>query len=81
MQTDKIKLLTEKLIVGGYIYFVTDWAEYADYALSEFASVPNLKNRYNRFAKKQEWRPQTNFERKALQEGRNIYELIYDKFN
>ena len=79
MQEDKISLLCEKLVTGGYIYFVTDWSEYADYALTELQKVSGLKNCYKGFAEKQSWRPQTNFEKKALIAGRQIFEILAKK--
>lgn len=79
MQSDKIRLFTEKLTAGGYIYFVTDWQEYAEKALAACTDVSSLCNRYENFAEKQSWRPQTHFEEKALIAGRNIYELLFEK--
>lgn len=80
MQVDKISLMAEKLIKGGSLYFVTDWAEYAESALSELNKVTSLKNKYGSgFSPKQAWRPQTSFEKKALIAGRNIFELIFVK--
>lgn len=79
MQAEKIDLMCKKLTLGGYIYFVTDWKEYADSSLVEFEKVSTLKNCYASFAPKQIWRPETNFEKKAILAKRNIYELIYKK--
>lgn len=79
MQADKITLLCEKLVPGGYLYFVTDWAEYADFALAELRRVSGLQNCYDGFAEKQTWRPQTNFEKKAVTAGRTVFELLFKK--
>lgn len=79
MQNDKLELFTKKLISSGYIYFVSDWAEYAESALAELKKIKDLKNCYDGFAEKQIWRPQTNFERKALEAGREIFELLFEK--
>lgn len=80
MQADKISMMTEKLKDGGYIYFVTDWAEYAETALFELNKVTSLKNKYGSdFSPKQTWRPQTSFEKKALLAGREIFELVFEK--
>ncbi len=72
-------LLAKKLAPGGYLYFATDWQEYAESALSELSLTEGLENRYDGYAPHQEWRPRTKFEQKGLDAGRNIYELIFTK--
>ena len=69
----------EKLKEKGFIYMVTDWDEYAFDAFSELKATPNLVSMYDKFAPHQEWRPQTKFERKAIKEGRAIFELLFEK--
>ena len=46
MQPSFINLLVSKLKKGGYIYFVTDWVEYADEVLSYFSQNESLYNPY-----------------------------------
>ena len=41
--------------------------------------TPGLKNKYDGFAPHQEWRPETKFERKGLEQERNISELFFVK--
>ena len=72
-------LLQEKLKENGTIYMVTDWEEYALDAFLELKETPNLVSMYEKFAPSQKWRPQTKFERKALKEGRSIFELLFKK--
>ena len=64
---------------GGYIYFVTDWQEYADFALEELTLTEGLKNQYADFAEPQSWRPKTKFERKGINADRVINELFFEK--
>jgi tRNA (guanine-N7-)-methyltransferase len=71
--------LASKLQAGGYLYMVTDWAEYADTALAELSVTNDLKNAYDRLAPHQIWRPKTKFEERALAEGREIRELFFVK--
>jgi tRNA (guanine-N7-)-methyltransferase len=70
-------LLARRLRPGGYLYMVTDWADYGDWALGELSSTPGLINPYRDFAPPQPWRPLTKFERKGLQENRRIWELYF----
>jgi tRNA (guanine-N7-)-methyltransferase len=39
-------LLAEKLTGGAYIYMVTDWEDYGNWALAEFSATPGLVNPY-----------------------------------
>jgi tRNA (guanine-N7-)-methyltransferase len=70
-------LLTEKLCPGGYVYMVTDWADYGDWALAELSATEGLRNAYEGFAPKQEWRPRTKFEQKGLEKQHEVRELYF----
>jgi len=72
-------LLAAKLLPGGYIYMVSDWADYADWALSELNATPALVNRYSAFSEPQIWRPETEFEKKARLKNHEIRELFFLK--
>ncbi|AEF85206.1 tRNA (guanine-N(7)-)-methyltransferase [Treponema primitia ZAS-2] len=71
--------LVEKLLPGGYVYMVTDWAEYGEWALAELSGTPGLRNPYDGFAPPQAWRPQTKFERKGLDKHHEVRELFFLK--
>ncbi len=79
IQRPHTELLAQKLSPCGYIYFVTDWEEYARSALSELSQTPGIHNKFDGFAPHQEWRPRTKFEQKGLDAGRKIYEIIFEK--
>jgi tRNA (guanine-N7-)-methyltransferase len=70
-------LLAEKLCPGGYVYMVTDWADYGDWALAELGATAGLRNRYEGFAPPQEWRPRTKFEQKGLEQNHEVRELFF----
>jgi tRNA (guanine-N7-)-methyltransferase len=72
-------LLSEKLRDGGYIYFVSDWNEYADFALAELTASDNLVNCYAGFAPHQDWRPETRFERKGIDAQHDVREIMFKK--
>ena len=72
-------LLCAKLIPGAYIYMVSDWNDYSDWALRELSVTPGLVNKYNDFAIRQEWRPKTEFEKKGLLKNHEIRELYFEK--
>jgi len=72
-------LLAAKLKPGGYAYMATDWADYGDWALGELSSTPGLANKYGAFAPPQNWRPQTEFERKGIKKNHEVRELYFLK--
>jgi len=72
-------LLAAKLVNGAYIYMASDWADYGDWALGELSSTPGLLNKYNAFAERQPWRPETEFERKGREKNHEIKELYFEK--
>ncbi|MCR5386945.1 MAG: tRNA (guanosine(46)-N7)-methyltransferase TrmB [Treponema sp.] len=79
VQRPRTNLFEKKLVKGGYVYFVTDWQEYADFALEELSATEGLKNKYEGFAEHQTWRPLTKFEKKGLNADRKINELFFKK--
>jgi tRNA (guanine-N7-)-methyltransferase len=76
-------LLAEKLCPGGYVYMVTDWTDYGDWALAELSATEGLRNVYGGFAggfaPAQEWRPRTRFEQKGLDKNHEVRELYFIK--
>lgn len=80
LQKDLIELLTDKLVIGGYICCATDWEEYG-------LQMHQLLEQNNRLAPKfdggfcdrPDFRPVTRFEQKGLDKNHRIINLIYDK--
>jgi tRNA (guanine-N7-)-methyltransferase len=72
-------LAFSRIASGGYFYMVTDWEEYAQEALATLTACPQAVNSCDGFAKRQEWRPVTKFERKAGLAGRSVRELFFLK--
>lgn len=79
LQRPRTNLMSKKLAKGGYLYFVTDWLEYAEFALEELNLTDGLKNKYDGFAEAQQWRSQTKFERKGMAADRPITEIFFEK--
>jgi tRNA (guanine-N7-)-methyltransferase len=72
-------VLAEKLRPGAYIYLVTDWENYAGWALAELSATPGLSNPHGGFAPPREWRPKTKFEEKGLAKDHQVRELFFVK--
>jgi len=79
-------LLARKLQRGGYLYMVTDWEDYAQWALKELSGTPGLKNPFftegegnegGGFAPPQSWRPRTKFEQKGIDKAHQVRELFF----
>lgn len=79
MNPDFINLLIDKLDRGGYIYFVTDWVEYADEVLSLFNENERIENPHKGFAPHIQWRLNTKFEMKGLEKNHEVRELWVEK--
>ena len=69
--------LARALANGGYLYMVTDWEEYGNWALEELSQTAGLKNQYEVFAPPQAWRPRTKFEQKGLAKNHETRELFF----
>ncbi|MDR0473242.1 MAG: tRNA (guanosine(46)-N7)-methyltransferase TrmB [Treponema sp.] len=63
----------------GYLYMVTDWEDYAKWALTELGATPGLSNPCGGFSPAQEWRPRTKFEQKGLDKNRKVWELFFNR--
>jgi tRNA (guanine-N7-)-methyltransferase len=72
-------MLAAKLKPGGYLYMVTDWEDYAAWALAELGATESLVNSCGGFALPQNWRPRTAFENKGLAKNHQVRELLFYK--
>lgn len=79
IQPEFSRILAGKLADSGYIYFVTDWEDYALHALQVFEGETLIANKFGRFAPPQGWRPVTRFEEKGLEKRHSIFELLYEQ--
>jgi tRNA (guanine-N7-)-methyltransferase len=70
-------LFASRLKPGGYLYFVTDWAEYAERALEVLEGERALCNAHDGFAEPVSWRPATAFEAKAERACRPVREMYF----
>jgi len=70
--------LASRLKPGGYLYMVTDWEDYADWALVELGATKGFANTADGFAPPQGWRPSTSFEKKGLEKKHAVKELYFE---
>jgi len=69
--------LAASLKPRGYVYMVTDWEDYAQWALIELEATNALVNTGDGFAEPQAWRPRTKFEQKGLAKAHQVRELFF----
>lgn len=79
IQKDFIEKVLSVVKPGGYIYAVSDWENYAEHIYSVFSSIEGLENPYDGYAKSQDWRPRTKFEKKGLDKNHKINEILFIK--
>jgi tRNA (guanine-N7-)-methyltransferase len=71
--------LAASLKPQGYLYMVTDWEDYATWALGALTSTEGLVNNADGFSPPLAWRPRTRFEQKGLEKNHKVRELFFRK--
>lgn len=79
IQPDFVALVASRIQPGGVLHLATDWEEYAEQMLAVCSAEPTLRNRFDDWAPRPEWRPVTKFEQRAQQEGRISRDLVFEK--
>ena len=64
---------------GGYVHAATDWEPYAEHIMDVLTETDGLKNRFDRWAPKPDYRPDTKFETRGLAADRVIRDIIFEK--
>ncbi len=72
-----VALAASRLTPGGTLHLATDWEHYADRMLAVCSAEPSLRNSYEGWAPRPSWRPVTKFERRAVEEGRVVRDLVF----
>ena len=81
MRKDIIERMIDKLISGGYLYFVTDVKEYAQSTKELLDSMSDrISNVFSDYAVGIDWRPETKFESRAKINDGKAFELMYKKY-
>lgn len=77
IQPALVGLLASRLKPGGYLHLATDWQEYAEWMLEVLNAEPVLKNTAENYAAKPEYRPETKFERRGLNLGHGVWDIVF----
>ena len=76
IQPPFVKLLAQRIQLGGYLHCATDWQDYAVQMLDVLGKEPLLKNTATTFAPTPPWRPQTKFETRGIKLGHGVWDLL-----
>ena len=76
IQPDFVALLRSRLVVGGTLHCATDWEPYAEEMLHVLAADPGLANPFGGFAPRPADRPVTKFERRGLDLGHTVRDVL-----
>ena len=73
--------VSNKLKSGGIFHFVSDWKPYADSVIeiSENSDLFVNSALNDKFTDKPDYRPMTKFEKRGIQLGHSIWEIILQK--
>ncbi len=78
---ERMDIVTRSLKQGGWFHTATDWEHYAFWmveVLDGFAGLTNQAGAGN-FTDRPDFRPMTKFERRGLERGHGVWDLIYIK--
>ncbi|MCE9632967.1 MAG: tRNA (guanosine(46)-N7)-methyltransferase TrmB [Methylophilales bacterium] len=79
IQASLLKLLVSRLKVGGYVHLATDWQEYAEWMLEVLSAEDKLQNTVESYAVKPDYRPETKFERRGLELGHGVWDIVFKR--
>ena len=72
-----VRLLTIRLLSGGYIHLATDWENYAEQMLEVLTAEPLLHNTVADYAPRPDTRPLTKFEQRGIRLGHGVWDLVF----
>ncbi len=77
IQPHHVALLRSRLAPGGIVHCATDWVDYAVAMRETLDADPELSNVHDGFAPRPAYRPPTRFERRGVDAGRQIFDLVF----
>lgn len=78
---ERMAIVSRCLKTGGWFHTATDWEHYAFWmleVLDNFSGLSNLSGA-GQFTPRPEFRPMTKFERRGIDRGHGVWDLIYSK--
>jgi tRNA (guanine-N7-)-methyltransferase len=79
IQPKFVAQLVSNLKPGAYLHCATDWQNYAEQMLEVLSAEPELENTAEGYAPRPDYRPVTKFERRGLNLGHGVWDLIFKR--
>ena len=82
IQPEFIQTVLERLKVGGHLHVATDWENYAEHVMEvllDNQGLENLGELDGGFANKPVYRPETKYERRGLNLGHGVWDIVFAK--
>jgi tRNA (guanine-N7-)-methyltransferase len=79
LQREFVHALCVTLARGGYLHVATDWQPYAEEILAVLEAESLLSNTGDGFAPRPAWRPVTKFERRGVDRGHPVFDLLFTR--
>ncbi|MGP5513889.1 tRNA (guanosine(46)-N7)-methyltransferase TrmB [Psychrobacter alimentarius] len=78
---ERMSIVTRSLKQGGWFHTATDWEHYAFWMVEVLDGFEGLTNQAGtgNFTERPDFRPMTKFERRGLDRGHGVWDLIYIK--
>lgn len=78
---ERMAIVHRVMMQGGVFHVATDWEHYAFWILEIMDNLPEFRNMagQGKFLPRPDFRPITKFEQRGIDEGRNIWDLMYEK--
>ncbi len=78
---ERMAIVTRSLKQGGWFHTATDWEHYAFWMVEVLDGFTGLTNQAgaDNFTNRPDFRPMTKFERRGLERGHGVWDLIYIK--
>ncbi len=77
IQSPFVAQLAGRLAPGGYLHCATDWEDYAQQMMQVLQAEPLLANTATDWAPRPDYRPLTKFERRGIQRGHGVWDLVF----
>jgi tRNA (guanine-N7-)-methyltransferase len=79
IQAEFVRLLCDKLRIGGRLHLATDWENYAEHMWAVLDAEPRLRNTAGArgAVPRPDWRRQTHFETRGRKLGHGVWDLLY----
>lgn len=79
LQPGFAQLIRRKLTIGGIFHMATDWQDYAEYMMTVMSAAEGFTNEAGdgNYSTRPAYRPETKFERRGLNRGHGVWDLVF----